>query len=367
MNAEQNKAAKSILIMAGGTGGHVFPGLAVADCLRKQGHKVSWLGTAAGIEARLVPAAGIELHTIDIAGVRGKGVKGLLVAPFKIIHAIMQSIQVVRAVDADCVLGMGGFAGGPGGIAAKLLGRPLLIHEQNAVAGTTNKILAPLSAKVLQAFPAAFAGNKKAVTVGNPVREDITAGLHVNDKPRESTERLNVLVLGGSLGAKAINETIPLLLKSLTGKLNVWHQTGARHIDDVTGLYSEAGIELNNTVKVAAFIDDMAEAYAWADVIICRSGAMTVSEVAVAAVPAIFIPFPFAIDDHQTANARWLADEGAAFLMPQDTMNVSSIEEILVSLMAKPQLLKTMQDKAAAVAISNADATVAEYCLELAS
>lgn len=354
---------KHILIMAGGTGGHVFPGLAVAEELRAEGHQVSWLGTAHGIEAKLVPAADIELHIIDIAGVRGKGVKGLIEAPFKIIHAVIQSISVLRKLNADCVLGMGGFAGGPGGIAAKLLGIPLLIHEQNAVAGTTNKILAPIAKRVLQAFPAAFVGNKKAITVGNPVRSTIQP----NHKKTEDESILNVLVLGGSLGAKAVNEMLPQLMLVMDGKINLMHQAGSRHIDDVKGLYVRAGIKESKAIQVMAFIDDMAAAYAWADIVICRSGAMTVSEVAVAGLPAIFIPFPFAIDDHQTANAKWLVDEGAAFLMPQNTMTVTGVKDILMSLIEAPKLLKTMQEKAEFVAIDNAAETVAKNCLELAS
>ncbi|NRB41442.1 MAG: undecaprenyldiphospho-muramoylpentapeptide beta-N-acetylglucosaminyltransferase [Pseudomonadales bacterium] len=357
-----NKIAKKhILIMAGGTGGHVFPGLAVAEQLILLGHEVSWLGTSAGIEAKLVPAAGIELHIIDIAGVRGKGLKGLFLAPFKIVHAVVQSIAVIKKVKADCVLGMGGFAGGPGGVAAKLLAKPLLIHEQNAVAGTTNKILAPLAKRVLQAFPAAFAGNNKATTVGNPVRADIKA-VYENDD-----ENLHVLVLGGSLGAKAINELMPELVNVMGTRIQLWHQTGVRHIDDVKALYKNADIKASDQIKVAAFIDDMAAAYAWADVVICRSGAMTVSEIAVAGLPAIFIPYPFAIDDHQTANAKWLVDENAAFLMPQEAMTVASLEKILTSLIDDAQLLKNMQEKAESVAISNASETVAKICLELAS
>ena len=258
---------------------------------------------------------------------------------------------------------MGGFAGGPGGIAAKLLAKPLLIHEQNAVAGTTNKILAPLANRVLQAFPAAFLGNKKAVTVGNPVRADIRA-VHAE---KQAGQALNVLVLGGSLGAKAINEAMPVVAKDLLGQIHLLHQSGSRHINDVKALYTAAELVESESIKISAFIDDMAAAYAWADVVICRSGAMTVSEVAAAALPAVFIPFPYAIDDHQTANAQWLVDAGAAILMPQNTMTVETLEEILKSFIADPKLLQEMQEKAAAVAIHNASEVVAKICLELAS
>lgn len=350
---------KHILIMAGGTGGHVFPGLAVAAQLESLGHKVSWLGTAAGIEAKLVPAANIDLHIINISGVRGKGVKGLLLAPFKIIQAILQSLNILKNIQPDCVLGLGGFAGGPGGIAAKIMSIPLVIHEQNAVAGTTNRILAPLAEKVLQAFPAAFSKNKKAVTVGNPVRNTIKASA------LSTQEKINVLVLGGSLGAKAVNEIMPLVFSELCAKINLWHQAGSRHIDAVKPLYGDANID-GEYLRVSDFIEDMAAAYQWADVVICRSGAMTVSEIAVAALPAIFIPYPFAIDDHQTANANWLVNSGAAFLMPQNTMTVNALKTQLQAFIDDRNLLDIMQKRASAVAINNAAERVADTCLELA-
>ncbi len=353
---------KHILIMAGGTGGHVFPGLAVAQTLHDAGHEVSWLGTASGIESSLVPAKSIPLNIIDISGVRGKGKKGLLLAPFKICHAIWQSLIILKKIKPDCILGMGGFAAGPGGIAAKILGIPLLLHEQNAVAGTTNNILAPLSHKVLQAFPEAFAQGKKVETVGNPVRSTIKVQRKAYQKP------LKVLVLGGSLGAKAINETIPLLIKKMQDDVQVWHQTGKSHINDVEALYKDQGLTLDShsVYRLSAFIDDMAEAYAWADVIVCRSGAMTVSEVAVAAVPAIFIPYPFAIDDHQTANANWLVEAGAAKLLQQNDLSVELLSTWLYEFIEDPQILSVMHKNAQAVAIDNAAERVADYCLELA-
>lgn len=349
---------KHFLIMAGGTGGHVFPGLAVAMQLQSAGNTVSWLGTRTGIESDLVPKAGIAISYIKIAGVRGKGKLGFLMAPLKILLAISQSICIFRRIKPDCVLGMGGFVAGPGAIAAKLTGIPLVIHEQNAIPGTTNKILAKMANKVLAAFPHAFAENVHAEVVGNPVRPGFSSVNHMTDNERP----LHLLVVGGSLGAKAINNIIPELINTLDFQVELLHQTGKAHFEQVKSVY---GNNYSN-VQVVPFIEDMVSAFGWADIVICRSGAMTVSELAVAGLPAIFIPYPFAIDDHQTANAKWMANAGAAIVMPQREMTVVALKNILIELNTDRQKLKEMKNNAAAIGINDASERVAAYCVELA-
>lgn len=346
-----------IMIMAGGTGGHVFPGLAVARSLQKAQHRVSWLGTRAGIESRLVPANEIPLSYIDITGVRGKGVSGLLAAPFRIVHAVMQALMILRKAKPDCVLGMGGFAAGPGGLAARLLGIPLVVHEQNAVPGTTNKILSHISRQVLQAFPGAFPGKANAQTVGNPVRDDLSLKQYQADDDRP----LHILVIGGSLGALAINELMPQVNNALKTEVLIYHQSGEKHLPALEEAYRQAG-----NVTIRAFIDDMAAAYQWADLVICRAGAMTVSEVAAVGLPAIFIPFPYAIDDHQTANACWLADKGAAIVMQQRDITVEKMTETIETLASDRKKLAAMAEKAAAAGIRDAAEKVAAICLEVA-
>lgn len=348
--------SKHFLIMAGGTGGHVIPGLSVAYELMSRGHSVSWMGTQAGIEAELVPNAGIDIDYIQISGVRGKGIIGLLLAPFRIIKAISQALSIVKVRKPAAILGMGGFAAGPGGVAAKIQAIPLLIHEQNARAGTTNKILSKMANKVLQAFPGAFAG---AEVVGNPVRGEVK--LTVN---AASDQKLNVLVLGGSLGALAINQIIPELYKTLDEVVNVWHQTGKRHIESVKSDYQGKNL-IGENCRVSAFIDDMAEAYQWADLVICRAGAMTVSEVACASKPAIFVPFPFAIDDHQTANAMWMVDAGAAVLLPQNEMKLDVLVELVQGFSQDRNRLQKMAEAAMGIRIMDASEKVADYCEEL--
>lgn len=345
------------LIMAGGTGGHVFPGIAVAHALQDMGHTVSWLGTRSGMEAETVPRAGMEIDFIHIAGVRGKGRLGYLMAPFMIIKAVAESLAIIRKRKPACVLGMGGFVAGPGAIAAKLLGIPLAIHEQNAIPGTTNRILARFANRVLSAFPGAFPVSVHAEVVGNPVRASITTV----DK-NVAGEPLHILVVGGSLGAKAINEIMPVVRKALDFPVELRHQTGKAHFEQTRAIYGKAGIG----VQVMPFIDDMAEAFRWADVVICRSGAMTVSELAVAGLPAIFIPFPYAIDDHQTANARWMADAGAAFILQQKDMSVEKLRAMITDLNNDRMKLAGMRKKAAAMGIHDATSRVARLCVELA-
>lgn len=350
------------LIMAGGTGGHVFPALATAHELQRQGVHVEWLGTQKGIEARVIPDADIKLHCIDVAGLRGKGRLSLLLAPFKVLLAIWQALAVLRKVKPDVVLGMGGFASGPGGVAAKLLGKPLVIHEQNAIAGMTNKILSKMAWRVLEAFEDAFPAETATETVGNPVRGPI---LQMND-PRERygnrSGKIRLLVVGGSLGAKAINETLPEALAQMPEEQRpeVWHQTGKRTYEETLGRYQRLGLD----ARVVPFIEQMDEAYGWADLVLCRSGALTVSELAIAGVAAILVPFPFAVDDHQTANAKYLAQLDAARLVPQPELTVDHLKELLTEKFTQREMLGDMAANARALGRPEAGARVAEVCLE---
>ncbi|HEY9033679.1 MAG TPA: undecaprenyldiphospho-muramoylpentapeptide beta-N-acetylglucosaminyltransferase [Pseudomonadales bacterium] len=348
---------KHVMIMAGGTGGHVFPGLAVAAELEKRQHKVSWMGTHSGIEARLVPAHGIPLRYIDIAGVRGKGLAGLLLAPWRIAHAFFQSLAILRQERPDCLLGMGGFVAGPGAIAGKCLGIPLVIHEQNAIAGTTNRLLARLANRVLQAFPGALSAAGKVLTVGNPVRENLP---HKNDGDI-GDRPLHLLVLGGSLGAKALNDVMPEVMRILVSSVDIRHQAGNKQIDNVAADYRAMP-----QVSVSAFIDDMADAYQWADLVLCRAGAMTVSEIAAVGLPAIFVPYPHAIDDHQTANANALVKAGAAIVIQQAQMTAADLAATIDRLNQDRVLLQEMAAKAAAAGIRDAASQVADNCLEVA-
>ena len=309
---------KSVVVMAGGTGGHVFPALAVAQHLAQQGVKIHWLGTVNGIEAEIVPKNGFAITYLDVKGVRGQGLARLVLAPFKIMRAVIAAMRVLKAVDADCVIGLGGYVTGPGGVAARLLGKPLVIHEQNAIAGFTNKQLARLATQVLQAFPSAFPASAKVATTGNPVRPVIAGLPEPEQRYAERNGPLQVLILGGSQGAVALNEIVPQALALLASDqpLLVRHQTGKKQVEQTRQRYQELGL----TVDVQPFISDMAEAYGWADLVICRSGALTVSELAAAGVASVLVPYPFAVDDHQTANGRYLSDAGAALLAPQASM-----------------------------------------------
>jgi UDP-N-acetylglucosamine--N-acetylmuramyl-(pentapeptide) pyrophosphoryl-undecaprenol N-acetylglucosamine transferase len=357
--------APRILIMAGGTGGHVFPALAVAQELRRRGAEVSWLGTRAGIEAELVPQAGIDIDYISITGLRGKGALGWALAPLRIVRALWQALAVMRARRPQAVLGLGGFASGPGGLAAWLSGRPLLIHEQNAVAGLTNRLLSRVAKQVMQAFPGAFAEAPWVSTCGNPVRPEIAAV--AAPEPRYATHQgpLRLLVVGGSLGAMALNETVPRALALLPAAQRpvVRHQSGRRHLEPVRQFYRQAGVE----AEVLPFIDDMAAAYDWADVVLCRAGALTVSELAAAGAAAVLVPYPHAVDDHQTRNAAFLVDAGAALLLPQHTMSAEVLATTLARFCAEPlagrKELSAMAQAARRLAQPEATATVAEACL----
>lgn len=358
----------TVMIMAGGTGGHVFPALSVADALRKSGVHVEWLGTPRGIENTLVPVANIHLHHISVEGVRGRGVLGLLKAPFLILFAIVQAISIFKTVKPNVVIGFGGFASGPGGVAAKLLGKPLVIHEQNAIAGTTNRLLAKIATRVLAAFEGAFnMTNADAKVVGNPVRELIanlpapyTRYIH----REEQKEKLHLLVLGGSLGAKAINELVPEALSHLSEQERpiVRHQAGKNHLEATIATYMQYQVN----AKVDAFVEDMAAAYAWADVVICRAGALTVSELMAAGVAAVLIPLPSAIDDHQTHNAAILTKANAGIAIAQKDLTAEKLAALLIDQLHDRINLNLMATKARALALTSAAETVATICVEVA-
>ncbi|WP_237057689.1 undecaprenyldiphospho-muramoylpentapeptide beta-N-acetylglucosaminyltransferase [Microbulbifer sediminum] len=355
---EPSFAGRTFLVMAGGTGGHVFPALAVARALIARGARVEWLGTARGIESQLIPDADIPLHVISVEGVRGKGKLALLKAPLQVSRAVMQARAVVRKVKPDAVLGFGGFASGPGGVAAKLSRVPLIIHEQNAVAGTTNRLLAKIANRVLEAFDS---GLPHAEQVGNPVREEIVA----LPAPEERVARerpLRLLVLGGSLGAVAINELVPQAVEMLQPEERplIVHQAGTRHLDLAREAYSQAGVE----AEVVPFISDMAAAYGHADLVVCRAGALTVSEVAAAGVGAIMVPFPFAIDDHQTKNGEWLQQAGGAVVVQQETLTAEQLAELMGGLFAQPEKLVAMARAARSVAVTDATERVLAACAE---
>lgn len=358
-----------VLIMAGGTGGHVFPALAVADELRTRGAQINWLGTARGIETRLVPAANIPLHFISVEGVRGRGVSGLLKAPFLILYALLQSLRIIRRIKPDVVIGFGGFASGPGGLAAALTRTPLVIHEQNAVAGTTNRLLAKIANRVVAAFPHAFIGRseQEVKVVGNPVRQQIQQLGAASPRYQARADQqapLRLLVLGGSLGAKAINELVPEAMSHVPVNLRpqIWHQTGKNHAEATLALYMQHQVN----AKVDAFIDDMAAAYAWADVVICRAGALTVSELMMAGVAAILIPLPSAIDDHQTVNAKNLTDAGAGIALVQKDLTAAKLAALLLTELADRDHLRSMAEKAQQLAKPDSARDVANICEEVA-
>ena len=350
---------RTIMIMAGGTGGHVFPALAVAEYLREQGWRVVWLGARTGMEATLVPRHGYDMAWVRFSGLRGKGLLRALALPLNLLLAFWQSARAILARRPDVVLGMGGYISFPGGMMAALLNRPLAIHEQNSVAGLANKVLARVADRVLQAFPDTLPG---AQLCGNPVRNDIVALAPPRTRYAARSGRLRLLVLGGSLGAKALNETLPRALALLPQEVRpeVTHQAGTQHLQALQQGYAAAGVR----AEVLAFIDDMARRYGEADVVICRAGALTVAELACAGVASILVPFPYAVDDHQTGNAKFLAARGAAILLPQTELSAERLADLLRGL-AREHLLD-MAEKARALGKPDATAVVARACMELA-
>lgn len=353
----------SVLIMAGGTGGHVFPALAAAASLQQRGVNVEWLGTRRGIESTLVPAANIPIHFIDVAGLRGKGVVGVLSGLLKLLKGILQTGRVMARLKPVCVLGMGGFASGPGGLIAWLTGRPVIIHEQNAVAGTTNKLLSHLASKVLLGYPISL-GAKKSLYVGNPVRSAIAAITTPEQRLAQRTGKLKLLVLGGSLGAKPINHLLSeaLQLMDAADRPEVWQQTGKMHLQTVKQQHRELGLD----IRAEAFIDDMATAYEWSDLVLCRAGALTVAELTAAGVASLLVPLPYAIDDHQSENARWLVDNHAGLSFRQADLSPQQLVTTLNHYAHDRAELMSMAIAARKLAKIDAADRVAQACLEMA-
>jgi len=353
-----------VMVMAGGTGGHVFPALAAARRLQELGAEVFWLGTRKGLEARLVPERGIAMEWIPVEGLRGSGLMRLLKAPFKLSLALYRAFRVIRRRRPVVALGMGGFAAGPGGLMARLLGVPLVVHEQNKVPGLTNQWLARMATRVFEAFPDSFPPARGATACGNPVRREIADLAPPAERFAGRGDPLRLLVLGGSLGAKVLNQTVPAALALLEPEIRptVRHQAGSLTLDEARSAYRGAGVEAD----VTPFIEDMAAAYGWADLVIGRAGALTLSELAAAGVGSLLVPYPYAVDDHQTKNAAWLADAGAAVLLPQPRLNPENLAELLRTFATERQKILTMAEAARSRAMTEADDIVARACLEVA-
>ena len=353
-----NQVQPKLLVMAGGTGGHIFPGLAVAEYLREQGWSVFWLGNPKGMEYRLVTPKGFSFEAIQFGGLRGKGLKTVLLLPFNLIRAFWQSLRVVLRVKPDVVLGMGGYVTFPGGMMSVLLGKPLVLHEQNSIAGLANKVLAKVASKTLCAFPGALPG---ALWLGNPLRAGLNATSSPESRYGTRSGALRVLVVGGSLGAAALNEVLPIALSQLSSnhRPEVIHQAGEKHVEQLRERYAQLGV----VAEVRPFIEDMISAYANADLVICRSGAMTVAEISAIGVASYLVPFPYAVDDHQTSNAKFLSDVGAAVLMPQDKLTPELLATYLKNI-TRAELQK-MAEKALSQAKPHATEDVANICKEL--
>jgi len=348
---------KTILIMAGGTGGHIFPGLAVADEMRAAGWEVVWMGARGGMEERLVPPRGYRTAWIRAKAARGKGLVQKLLLPANLLYSFWESARLIRALKPNVVLGLGGYVAFPGGMMASLLNRPLALHEQNAVPGLANRVLSTVSDKVMVAFPRALGS---AEWTGNPVRDEIAAMTPPEDRFRGRTGATRILVVGGSLGAQALNEAVPKALALLSTPVSVVHQSGEKHLQALKRNYADARVE----GELVAFIDDMARRYAEADLVICRAGAVTVAELSAGGMASILVPFPHAVDDHQTANARFLAEKGAAILVPQREMTAEKLASLIGSL-DRAKLLD-MAKKARALGKPDAAALVARRCMEIA-
>ena len=356
-----------VMIMAGGTGGHVFPALAVAEILMANNVDVSWLGTRKGIESELIPQRGIDLNYLNIEGLRGRGLLALIRAPFKLLSSVLQACSVISQFNPSVVLGMGGFASGPGAVAAKLKGIPLVIHEQNSVAGTTNKLSAKLATKIMQGFPNTF---KQAEWCGNPIRSEIAALHHDSGRLVNRTGPLHVLILGGSRGALAINKMIPQALAAIDSqhRPEILHQVGDKHLELTKSLYLEQGHDIDSSaISIVPFIDKMDEAYAWADFVICRAGALTVAELTAVGLGAFLIPFPYAIDDHQTVNGQWLVDSGAAEMLSESNSTAEKLADYIKQIANKRDQCVAMSQCAKKIAKLGAAERVAEVCLEVAN
>ena len=351
-----------VLIMAGGTGGHIFPGLAVAETLRARGVPVVWLGAAGGMETKVVPAHGIELHTVAVSGLRGKGLKARLLAPWMLLRALFSSLAVLRRLKPRSVLSMGGYVAGPGGIAARLLHRPLLVHEQNRVAGFTNRKLAVHAARVMAGFADSL---PNALWVGNPVRGAIATLPAPAQRMAGRNGKPRLLVLGGSLGARALNLSVPQALADMPTEQrpDVLHQCGSRGIDEARKAYADAGVE----ARIVPFIEDMAGTYAWADLAVCRAGALTLAELTACGLGAVLVPFPHAVDDHQTRNAEALVATGAAELIQERDLNTKDLAQRLSALLGDRSKLLAMAEAAHTLAKPDAAADIARACMEVAA
>lgn len=351
-----------VMILAGGTGGHIFPGLAVAACLQRRGVPVVWLGSRHGLETRLVPAAGIELTRIEVRGLRGKGLFGWLAAPWRLTRALLQALRAVHRARPRAVLSLGGYAAGPGGVAAWLLRHWLVVHEQNRIPGLTNRLLARLARRVVTGFPDSFPGWANAHHCGNPVREDVAALPDPDERAVGQRGRLRLLVLGGSQGARALNERLPQALGTMAEASRPWvrHQAGRDRATVTAGAYGRAGVKDS---EVTAFIEDMAEAYAWADLVVARAGALTVAELAAAGIGSILVPFPYAVDDHQARNAAFLVDAGAAEMRREEALEPQELAALLASLDRDRDQVQAMARNARALAMPAAADCVAMHCL----
>jgi UDP-N-acetylglucosamine--N-acetylmuramyl-(pentapeptide) pyrophosphoryl-undecaprenol N-acetylglucosamine transferase len=351
-----------VLIMAGGTGGHIFPGLAVADNLRHRGVNVRWLGARGGMECQQVPRAGIPLDVVDISGLRGKGAGRWLLIPWNLLSAVLQALLLLCDHRPACAVSFGGYAAGPGGLAARLRGIPLLVHEQNRIPGMTNRVLARLARKTLQAFPETWAEHLQPVTCGNPVRKAVVDLAAPGLRLAERDGKVRVLVTGGSQGARALNHLVPEALSLLPAELalEARHQAGKGWKEETVEAYRKSGIDAD----VTEFIDDMAGAYGWADVVVCRSGALTVSELAAAGVAAVLVPFPHAVDDHQTRNAEFLVEAGAAVLLPEAGIDSQALAGVLENLVGNREKRLSMAAKAREVSVPDSADRVALLCLE---
>jgi UDP-N-acetylglucosamine--N-acetylmuramyl-(pentapeptide) pyrophosphoryl-undecaprenol N-acetylglucosamine transferase len=355
-------SSSPILIMAGGTGGHVFPALAVARMLRARNEYVVWLGTEHGLEFSVVPADGFHLECIRIGGVRRKGILNWVLAPFKLLLGIYDAVRLIHKYRPKVVLGMGGFASGPGGLAAWLLRCPLVIHEQNAVAGLTNRVLARFATKVLQAFPGSFPHLINAETIGNPVRANIFQVPPPEQRISTEVGPLRLLVLGGSQGALALNEVVPKAIAELANDesiFDVWHQTGYSTYELACKAYSCFGIE----ARIEPFIENMELAYGWADLVVCRAGALTIAELAAAGIGSVLVPYPSAVDDHQTRNALFMTDSGAAVLLPQADLSARSLADHLQLFAVDRELLLSIAMNARAQSSPNATDDLARACM----
>ncbi len=356
---------RRFLMMAGGTGGHVFPALATARALQQKGHEVFWLGSAGGMEERLIDETDIPLSLVHVSGLRGKGKLALLAAPFRLMRGLGEAFTVIRRIRPDCVVGMGGFVTGPGGLAAWLNRIPLVIHEQNAVAGMTNRLLVRFAETVLEAFPGSFGDKVVTRCTGNPVRQDLAELAAPEQRMAQREGPLRLLVVGGSLGAQVFNQQVPEALAKLpqAERPVVRHQCGEKHADAARDAYEQSGVE----ASVEPFIKDMAEAYSWADLVLCRSGALTVSELCVAGLGAILVPFPHAVDDHQTMNGQHMVSAQAAVLVPQPKLNPQSLAETLRDLLNDRSRVLNMAKAARSLARPDATERVVNYCLEAAN